>query len=254
MDKKIKLVRNLAITYFFLIIICCLIYTLILTPPSQEDKISSIIGLLGWSAAIFAPISAFFLLNSWKEQTKYNAKLELVADMVDELSKLSLKINDVRSDIEVSAYLYRMFFGNKIVNEICDIPKLEIPNFSEIFECLENIRVINLKIFLYDHQINSHVFMKRELGRDSFEKIEADIKGLEACFFIIKHNKTLFKNNNNSSECLEIMQKCFYINENFYNNYRANKDPSSENKYHDKLNVDLNDAFNDLKNFRKSLN
>lgn len=227
---------------------------LILTPHSQADKVSSIIGLLGWSAAIFAPISAFFLLNSWKEQTKYNAQLELVASMVDELSKLSSKIQNVRNDIEVSAYLYRMFFGNKIVDEIYDIPKFEIPNFSEIFECLENIRVINLKIFLYDHQITSHVFMRRGLGRDSFARIEADIKGLEACFFQIKHDKTLFKQNNNSPEYLKIMQKCFYINENFYNSYRENEDPSIENNYNDKLNKDLNDAFNDLKNFRISLN
>lgn len=254
MHKKIDLIGKLLIAYIFILAICFLIYSLVVIPTNEAEKVNSIIGLLGWSATIFAPVAAFFLLDSWKEQTKYNAQLELIANMIDELSKLSLKISAVRSDENTSSYLYRMYFGNKIVNEISEIPEINMPNFSEIFQCIENIRIINLKIFLYDNQINSHVFMNKKSGRDSFTRIEVCIKGLEACFFKIKHERDMFKRNDDSPEYLDFLQQCFYINDFFYNAYRGDVNSSIDNKYMIKLNSDLDDAFSDLKDFRKSLN
>lgn len=254
MAKKLNLIAKLLITYLFILALCFLLYALVVLPHEGAEKVNAIIGLLGWSATIFAPVAAFFLLDSWKDQTKYNAQLELIANMIDELSQLSLKINAIRSDNKISAYLYRMYFGNKLVNEICNIPEFDIPNFSEIFQCIENIRIINLKIFIYDNQLNSHVFMNKKLGFDSFTRIEADIKGLEACFFRVKHDRDMFKRNDRSSEYLEFLQKCFYINAFFYNTYRDQADPSIDNKYTDKLSLDIDAAYSDIKEFRKSLN
>ncbi|NAS05483.1 hypothetical protein GPS47_07725 [Acinetobacter haemolyticus] len=71
MDKKISVVIKLLITYLTLLAICFLLYALVVLPVTGAEKVNSIIGLLGWSATLFAPMAALVLINNWKDQVKH---------------------------------------------------------------------------------------------------------------------------------------------------------------------------------------
>jgi hypothetical protein len=253
MDKKIKLVGKLILAYFLLIGICFLIYILVVIPEPGVDKVNSIIGLLGWSATIFTPIAAFILLDSWKNQIKYNARLEQIINIIDELSKLSKQIDKVRNDPIVFSYLYKLFLAYEDYQNN-DIEIFEIPEFTDIFQTLENIRVCNLKIYIYDEQIQSHIFQKRISGEDSYEKLERYIKGLQASFVQVKMHRKEIDKGINSEESIRHLQKCLYISSNFANAYRSSINPSVDNIFLEQLNSAIEQSFEDIKIFRKSLN
>ncbi|MDC4739982.1 hypothetical protein NQ810_18935, partial [Acinetobacter baumannii] len=76
MVKKIDLIAKLIITYIVILAFCFLLYALVVLPTTGAEKVNAIIGLLGWSATLFAPVAAFILINNWKEQIKHEKALE----------------------------------------------------------------------------------------------------------------------------------------------------------------------------------
>lgn len=254
MDKKIDLIAKLIITYIFILALCFLVYSLVVLPTSGAEKVNAIIGLLGWSATIFAPVAAFFLLDSWKDQTKYNANLELITEMVHVLSEISNAISEVRQDTRVCTSLMKNILYNSKFNEDFEKEKFELPDFKNILSLLEKLRILNLKIYLYDDKVSSHAFMSKSFGRDAYDVLNSCIKGLDACFYKVSIDDEAFQAESSSEEHKELLQRCFYISNGFYNHYRRNNDPSAVNKYNDKLNVALDNVFKDIIEFRKSLN
>lgn len=253
MNKNVELVGKLFLAYLLLIGICFLIYILAAMPESKTDKITSIMGLLGWSATIFTPIAAFILLDSWKSQIKYNARLEQIVNVIDELSRLSKQIDKVRNDPKVFSYLYKLFLAYEDYQD-SDIEIFELPDFTDIFQTLENIRVCNLKIYIYDEKMQSHIFQKKISGQDSYEKLERYIKGLEASFVKVKMHRKEIDKGINSEESIRHLQKCLYISSNFANAYRSSINPSVDNIFLEQLNSAIEQSFEDIKIFRKSLN
>lgn len=253
MNKNIKLVGTLFLAYLLLIGICLLIYILVAIPESKADKVTSIMGLLGWSATIFTPIAAFILLDNWKNQIKYNARLEQIINIIDELSRLSKQIDKVRNDPKVFSYLYKLFLAYEDYQDK-DMEIFDLPDFTDIFQTLENIRVCNLKIYIYDEKIQSHIFQKKISGQDSYEKLERYIKGLEASFFHVHIHREEIDKGINSTEPKRHLQKCLYINSNFANAYRSSLNPPVDNIYLEQLNSAIAQSFEDIKIFRKSLN
>ncbi|OAL78418.1 hypothetical protein AY606_08275 [Acinetobacter sp. SFB] len=98
MDKKIKLLGKLTVAYFLLIGICFLIYILVVTPESGADKVSAIMGLLGWSATIFTPIAAYLLLDSWKDQRKYELEYEYLSNIIKNLKPIYEELIIIRGN------------------------------------------------------------------------------------------------------------------------------------------------------------
>lgn len=257
MNKKINLIGKLSITYAFLLSLCFLFYALIVLPETGAEIVNAKVGLLGWSATIFAPIAAYFLLDSWKDQTKYNAKLDLLTKMVDELFQLSTNIDLIRNNPDTFIYLLRMHnYSSKsdYEKEILGLKdEFQLPTFSLIKSNLEKIRVLNLQIYIYDEFVSSHVFITANKGFDSFFLLDKHIQGLEACFFNIKHDIYLFSGNKDSDDFKKNLNYAFFISEQFKNYYLRDNEPFVHNELLDLLNESIQSVYEDIKEFRKSL-
>ena len=218
-----------------------------------KNSLSTVSGFFGGFATLGAAIIATYLVADWKSQIKYNARLEQIINIIDELSKLSKKIDKVRNDPKVFSYLYKLFLAYEDYQDN-DIIIFELPDFTDIFQTLENIRVCNLKIYIYDEKIQSHIFQKKISGQDSYEELERFIKGLEASFLQVKFYRKEIDKGINSTESERHLQKCLYISGNFAHAYRSSINPPVDNIHLDRLNSAIQQSFEDIKIFRKSLN
>ncbi|EXB27427.1 hypothetical protein J537_0584 [Acinetobacter baumannii 1437282] len=254
MVKKVDLFGKLIITYTFILALCFLLYALVVLPVNGAEKVNAIIGLLGWSATIYAPIAAFFLIDNWKDQTKYNATLNYITDIISAQSLLSEKLNEIRSNKDVFIHLTRILHDNP-QNQNSYSEDLQTCSFTEIFSILENIRILNLKIMMYDSKLTSHIFTNKINGFDSYDRLESCIKALEACFFIIFTLKKLPPSDKNSLEYIDHIQRCFYINSIFSKNFKSDAEQSISipDKYTEELNQAITNAFEDVKVFRRSM-
>ncbi|WP_336933172.1 hypothetical protein [Acinetobacter bereziniae] len=252
MNKKFELLAKLIITYVIMLGICFLLYSYVVIPTNGAEKINAITGLLGWSATIFAPIAAYFFLNSWKEQTQYNSALEKIEAMIEQLSILVTQLDEIRNKQNVFLFLNNYLNNKNRFEELCKSSsnRFDFPSFVDAYRTLENIRVINLKILLVDAEINTHIFESNDDDFDSFSKLESCIKGLEASFVKLKLNKNIAVELNDSKDLLYCS---FYISSLFYKSYISTVNPSIENKYLDQLNQAIEACFEDLKKFRVNL-
>lgn len=116
MSKKFELIIKLFLTYICLLALCLIFYTLIVLPTNGAEKVNAIIGLLGWSATIFAPIAAFYLIDNWKEQTKYNEQLSTLSSMIDETMFLVKNLSEHRTDQKVAQHLANCYHLLSIEN------------------------------------------------------------------------------------------------------------------------------------------
>lgn len=158
MDKKINLLAKLFITYILLLAICFLFYGLVVLPTNGAEKVNAIIGLLSWSATIYAPLAAFFLLDSWKDQKEYELKKEYISLSLHDLrpifSKLLVISTNTNNIEKVDDYLV-------INKEYLDYKALELG--SSVTNLFGNIKVFskidnNSNILeLYD-DFEMHVF------------------------------------------------------------------------------------------------
>lgn len=98
MNKKINLIGKLSITYAFLLSLCFLFYALIVLPETGAEIVNAKVGLLGWSATIFAPIAAYFLLDSWKEQRKYELEYEYLSNILKNLKPIYEELIIIRGN------------------------------------------------------------------------------------------------------------------------------------------------------------
>ncbi len=91
---NIKIIRDLIIGYLFIIVIMSLI-TYFLIYPLATDKGTAIATMFGWSAGIFAPLSAFILLSAWKEQSNFMVKRDLMIDTFEYLDEATRAIGQI---------------------------------------------------------------------------------------------------------------------------------------------------------------
>lgn len=88
---EVSLARNLAGTFTCILAFSLLIYILLID-PLDGDKASSLASMFGFSATLFAPIAALFLLDSWKAQAIYNEKKEHADTILGVLSILKYSL------------------------------------------------------------------------------------------------------------------------------------------------------------------
>lgn len=98
MDKKIDLIAKLFITYIFILALCFLVYSLVVLPTSGAEKVNAIIGLLGWSATIYAPIAAFFLLHNWREQVFHERSFDALTTAYTLIGKIHSSVIKLKMD------------------------------------------------------------------------------------------------------------------------------------------------------------
>lgn len=98
MDKKVNLIGKLFITYAFLLVLCFLFYSLIILPETGAEIVNAKVGILGWSATIFAPIAAYFLLDSWKDQRKYELEYEYLSSIIKNLKPIYEELIIIRGN------------------------------------------------------------------------------------------------------------------------------------------------------------
>ncbi|MEQ1307736.1 hypothetical protein [Acinetobacter bereziniae] len=101
MDKKIDLLGKLFISYSVILAVCFLFYSLVVLPITGAEKVNAIIGLLGWSATIFAPIAAYFLLDSWKDQEKFKRTIEFYEFGIESIHKSIANLNKLQDKYNV---------------------------------------------------------------------------------------------------------------------------------------------------------
>ncbi len=117
MSLKFELIIKLFLSYTCLLLLCFLFYALIVLPETGAEKVNAIIGLFGWSATIFAPIAAFFLLDSWKEQKKFELKKEYIALTLHDLRKLySNLINMLTQISNIRSTEYKLVIVSNYLN------------------------------------------------------------------------------------------------------------------------------------------
>ncbi|MBN6535080.1 hypothetical protein JZM39_04735 [Acinetobacter pittii] len=89
--SEVSLHRNLIGTFTCILAFSLLIYILIIY-PLDGDKASSLASMFSFSATLFAPIAALFLLDSWKAQAIYNEKKEHADTILEVLSILKYSL------------------------------------------------------------------------------------------------------------------------------------------------------------------
>lgn len=138
MDKKIDLIAKLFITYIFILALCFLVYSLVVLPTNGAEKVNAIIGLLGWSATIFAPIAAIFLLDNWKDQKAYELRKEYISFLLHDLRSVFSKILIIST---TTSNIKRLDSHLVIKNEYLNYKDLEIG--SLVINLFGNIKVIS---------------------------------------------------------------------------------------------------------------
>lgn len=91
---KTKIIKDLTVGYLVIIIIMSII-TYFLIYPLAIDKGAAIATMFGWSAGLFAPLSAFVLLNAWKEQNNFMVKRDLMIDALEYLDEATRAIGQI---------------------------------------------------------------------------------------------------------------------------------------------------------------
>ena len=194
---------NLLSTY-----ICILswsfVFYIFLVYPLDGDKASSLASMFGYSAMMYAPIAAYFLIDNWKDQTKYNEQLKILATMINETNDLQNNINSLRSNTDLTAYIIltdNYLKDNKTIQEKALFLKEQEKQFPRHKETKlpinrNNINTQFLQLKLYSNNKGDYEYLEK-----SIKIIELDIKNFEAYVELTYQNEeTITRIISNESE------------------------------------------------------
>ncbi|MDC5530294.1 hypothetical protein OHX10_02215 [Acinetobacter baumannii] len=169
MIKKIDLIAKLIITYIVILALCFLLYALVVLPTTGAEKVNAIIGLLGWSATLFAPVAAFILINNWKEQIKHEKALECLSGVFNEISQFHFTIYYLKSSNKPAEI--KRNFNSMNLEEFTIYSKEVLKEFEETHQTISNI-YNSLSTLIYQYKL---IFEKEderfEYILDSYFKI-----------------------------------------------------------------------------------
>ncbi|TCB55591.1 hypothetical protein [Acinetobacter terrae] len=130
-DKKLSLIMKLAISYVLLLNFVFLFYVFNTDPSSDQTARGAVFtNLLVWSATLYAPLAAFFLYDSWKEQKQYEITKELMIDVITVLSDLYIKIGKAINlaerlkEIDNDKITLQSFINAKELRNVDDLNKI----------------------------------------------------------------------------------------------------------------------------------
>lgn len=198
---KAKIIKDLMIGYLAIIVIMSLV-TYFLIYPLAADKGTAIATMFGWSAGIFAPLSAFILLNAWKEQNNFMVKRDLMINTLEYLDEATRAIGQI----------YWLIYINKTKDYFYPYNEKNIP------------------LDLYKFIMDEHTIFVKNLGK--FQKTALRIlDNVESNEFNDLY-KILNKLHNEIIYVLDMKNKKIEVDIKTYNN----KFPYLYDYYHDLLN------------------
>ena len=149
--QKKKLLTNLTISFLILFSVC-LCVALIINLKFSQDCATVITAMLGVCATLYAPIAAFFLYDSWKEQKQYDIEkqyaeeaFKLVAHINNAISREYYSFKSIKSDLFV-----HLVALNVLYDKISDVNYSEkLYDLEAIFELINDIsyRKIDITFF-----------------------------------------------------------------------------------------------------------
>ncbi|WP_151799068.1 hypothetical protein [Acinetobacter calcoaceticus] len=260
MIKTIELTAKLLITYIVILAICFLIYALVVLPTSGAEKVNAIIGLLGWSATIFAPIAAFYLIDNWKDQAKYNEQLSTLSSLINETLLLVKNITNIRTNEKVGQHLVNCYQLFSIENVLILKTKEEIkaefntskrenpPPSSNILEDnINNLKRLYLQLDLHEDKNDNH----RIILLKTINNIEAFIKDFRNQISYLYMESVFIDQIYNQKKSLWI-EKAIYINEYAYH-VIVLFDEINESKHKIELEQKIQKLLKEVKNYRTNL-
>ena len=197
---KTKIIKDLTIGYLAIIVIMTFI-TYFLIYPLAIDKGTAVATMFGWSAGLFAPLSAFVLLNAWKEQNNFMVKRDLLIDNLEYLDEATRAIGQI----------YWLIYINETKNYFYPYNEKNIP--------------LDLHKFIMDE----HTIFVKKLGK--FHKVALRILDNAESNEFIELYKILNKLHDEIIYALDMKNKKIEVNIQTYND----KFPYLYDYYHDLL-------------------
>lgn len=215
MDKKIDLIAKLFITYIFILALCFLVYSLVVLPTSGAEKVNAIIGLLGWSATIFAPVAAFFLLDSWKDQTKYNEQLALMSSIIQEVTELHKQLHEIRHNQSLGIYLCnstKYLLDSSLTTGDLEQYFLEL---KKQFPAPESQNLLNTRKRLLDLMLNLKLYANNDNALSNISNSIILIEKLLVIYFaqlrIVYSDQSIIVNRSHKISLNDWIQKVFNL-------------------------------------------
>lgn len=260
MSKKFELIVKLLITYTLLLAICFIIYSLIVLPVTGAEKINAIIGLLGWSATIFAPIAAFYLIDNWKDQAKYNEQLSTLSSLINETFILVKNITDIRTNEKIGQHLVNCYQLFSIENVLILKTKEEIkaefntskkenpPPSSNILEDnINNLKRLYLQLDLHEGK-NDNYKINILKAINNIETFIKDFRNQISYLYM----ESVFIDQIYNQKKKSWIEKAIYINEYAYH-VIVLFDEINESKHKIELEKKIQKLLEEVKNYRTNL-
>ena len=217
--NEVNLHRNLIGVFTCILAFSLLIYIVIIY-PLDGDKASSLASIFGFSATLFAPIAALFLLDNWKDQAKYSEQINC-------LTAIHKNLHDIRNNIINIREQDNFFYFHKLVRQLVNnnkehinVEKLRIKfedyYFKEIEKSIREIMFYNSQLAFITNDPDFNLF-----GIESHH-LERKIKGLNYSFVYFQKlvpniDFSLLQDRDFNSELKQIIQKAAYCNNQFKN-------------------------------------
>ncbi|MCL6176983.1 hypothetical protein [Acinetobacter baumannii] len=156
----------LFLLYIFLVAVGFFVYAVIIGKPGVGERGATIAGILGWTATLYAPVAAFFIIDIWKDQVKHQKALDHLSNAYSLVGKFNTTLQRLRLDRNYS-HLVRVY--NKTM-------------FPELQEYLLKLEIqfldqVNTLINIYDDIQNELSLYKLALGDENldFDKLTKDL-------------------------------------------------------------------------------
>ena len=127
-------VVSLAIALIFLLITFCIFYKYSWSVEAAKDALSTTGSYFGAIATLGAACIATKLVVNWRDQTKYNEQLRILAEMINEAIQTHKNIEHIRSDQNLAEYLlgaYVLIDTTDTISESDESIAMKINNLSE---------------------------------------------------------------------------------------------------------------------------
>lgn len=260
MGKRVRLLVILPIIYFIILFIGFLVYFAI-DPREHITQTQAKLGLLSWSASIYAPIVGFLLLNNWRNQTAYNEQIKCLAAMRINLHKVRKEVSNIRKSRINHSYLTKLITkldksDNKKEQSNLDSEapssEFEIPDFSEMYDNIEEMKYLAEQFFLFSNrEIRGSNY--KDSGYSSLILLKFYIEELHTflVFFRDRISQNKISNLSNESRA-EIFNKALYCNALLLDDYQ-HKESKMTNSYIAKLEAQFFYVDEKIKKYRKAI-
>lgn len=151
MDKKKKDLLIKLLSSLFILLSFCLAIALLINLKFRQDCATVIVGMLGVCATLYAPVAAFFLYDSWKDQHNKNIDSKYYSQALDSFKNISTTVRKLKTLYEKCNYINS---NNRTSN---------IKYFKEKYIVIKNELLQNLAIF------QSELIFLQNLSQDDSE-------------------------------------------------------------------------------------